>query len=113
MDRRQHERSDLEGPVNFRWKTLGGIRRGQGTIRNISRGGIFVSTSKPPPVAVRLRLRVLFGSFFPGSRLVLQTNARVVRAESSSQPKVPAGFAAVLQSYILRNENEIIERVKQ
>jgi hypothetical protein len=113
MDRRQHERSDLKGPVNFTWKTPGGIRRGKGTIWNISRGGIFVSTSEPPPVGAHLRLHVRFRFFFPGSRLVMQTNARVVRAESSSELKVAAGFAAALQSYILRNENEIIERVKQ
>jgi PilZ domain len=109
MDRRQHERSEVEAPVIFSWRSLGGIRRGDGTIRNISRGGVFVSTGDPPPVGARIRFRVLFRFFFPDSRLVMQTNARVVRAESIAQP---AGFAAALESYTLRNDNEIIERGK-
>jgi PilZ domain len=114
MDRRRHERSDVEAPVNFSWKVpeSAGRRRGEGTIRNISRGGVFVSTGDHPAVGARVRFHIFFRSFFPGSRLVMQTNAVVVRTEPSSQAEVRTGFAAALESYTLRNEEEIIERVK-
>jgi len=40
----------------------------------------------------------------------MQTTAQVVRVEPSSQGKAPAGFAAALKTYILRNEKEVVEQ---
>ena len=51
-----------------------------------------------------------FRSFLASSRLVMQTTAQVVRVEPSSQGKAPAGFAAALKTYILRNEKEVVEQ---
>ena len=111
MDRRRHGRYDLEAPLRFSWKGPGDVRhRAEGTIRNISVGGIFIFTDDPPPVGARVRFCVYFRSFLARSRLVMQTTAQVVRAEPSPQGKAPAGFAAALKTYILRNEKEVVEQ---
>lgn len=112
MDRRLHERSDIETPAKFSWKDPEAIRnhRGQGATRNLSLGGVFVSTGDRPPLGARVRLHVSFRSAHPDSRLVLHATARVVRAESGSQAGLPTGFAATFETYTLRNEKEIVER---
>jgi PilZ domain len=111
MDRRQHGRFDLEAPLRFSWKGPGDVRhRAEGRIRNISVGGVFVFTDDPPPVGARVRFCVYFRSFLARSRLVMQTTAQVVRVEPSPQGTAPAGFAAALKTYMLRNEAEVVER---
>jgi PilZ domain len=113
--RRRHERSDVEAPVNFSWKGSADVRQhqGEGTLQNISRGGVFIRTGDPPPLGTRVKFKLFFRSFVPDSRLVMQASARVVRAEPSSQAGARAGFAATLKIYILRNDKEIIELVKR
>ena len=111
MDRRRHERCDLEAPLRVSWKGPGDVRhRAKGMVRNLSGGGVFVSTDDPPPVGARVRFYLYFRSFLASSRIVMQTTAQVVRVEPSSQGKVPAGFAATLETYILRNEKEVVEQ---
>jgi len=111
MDRRRHERYDLEAPLSFSWKDQQGIyHRADGTMKNISRGGVFVSTPAPPPVGVKVRFRVFFRFLHARSRLVMKTTARIVRVQTGQPGETPPGFAGALKSYALRNEKEFTER---
>jgi|SRR6516165_7250014 hypothetical protein len=109
MDRRRHERTEMESPAKFSWQSPGSSpdHQAEGKTRNISLGGVFVSTSDLPAVGRYIRLQVFFRSVFPGSRLVLQTSAEVVRAEIST---ASSGFAATFEVYVLRNETEVLEQ---
>jgi hypothetical protein len=110
MDRRQHERYELEGPVSFSWGDPGNRCRRHGLLQNISGGGVFVSTDQSPPEGSEIRFRVSFHSLFAGSRLVLRAHARVTRVESAARAEERSGFAAALGSFTLRNDkNELIE----
>src|SRR5262245_42457576 len=111
MDRRRHERRDLEAaPLKFLWKDQKGVRhRGEGIVHNISGGGLYVSTPDPPPVGAPVRFDVFFPYFLAGSRLVLRTTAQVVRVDSSSQGEGLAGFGVVMRTYTLRKEKEVVQ----
>lgn len=59
-ERPEHEerRESVRVPVrlNMQFQTAGELRRC--LLTNLSRGGVFVSTSSPPPIGTRLRLRI-------------------------------------------------------
>jgi hypothetical protein len=110
MRRRRNERFDLEIPLNFSWKDPEGVHhRAKGVVRNISGAGVFISTYDTPPVNTRVRFNLSFRSFLAGSRLVMQTNAQVLRVEPNPRIDAAPGFAAAIKTYTLRNEKEIIK----
>jgi hypothetical protein len=106
MDRRLHERFDLQATAHFSWKDAGGLRwSAHGTTRDISERGLFVVTPDVPPsgTAVRLEVRACSGR---GAGLLVQTKGQVVRVEVNEQPASEAGrvgFAVATRSLILRN----------
>lgn len=103
MQRRRHERCDCEVPLNFGWEDPeGASHQASGTVRNISAGGVFISTDNLPPVRSRIRFTLYFRFFLENSRLVMRTSAEVLRMQQS-------GFAAAINAYVLYRENEIIE----
>ena len=109
MERRRHERYDVEAALCFCWKRAGNARHDvEGVARDISGGGVFIFTRDPPPVGSTVRFSIFFSSFLPSSRLVMEAVAQVVRLESPGEAR--PGFAAVLRAYKLRNEEEIVER---
>lgn len=112
MDRRRHERYDLESPLTFSWKEAGGARhRQRGLLRNMSGGGVFVRTNQSPPEGTRVQFRMSFRSFFADSRLVLWACAEVLRVESAPALETDSGFAAAIKTFTLRNaERRLIER---
>jgi hypothetical protein len=112
MDRRRHERYDLEAPLSFSWNSLGGIRRRQkGLLRNMSGDGVFVSTGDSPPEGARIQLNMSFHYLFTGSRLVLRACAQVVRVELAAPVQGHAGFAAAIKTFTLRNDKRnLLER---
>jgi PilZ domain len=112
MDRRRHERYELEAPVNFSWNDSGGFRRRhQGVLRNISGGGVFVLAEEAPPSGVRIRFKVPFHYSFAGSPLVIQASAQVVRVELAAAIGELAGFAVAIKNFTLRNrDKKLIER---
>jgi hypothetical protein len=110
MDRRQHERYEVNAPLCYSWRRAGNAWHDmQGVVHDISGGGVFISTPDPPPVGTTVRFCVFFSSFVENSKLVMEATARVVRLDV--QKKAPPGFAAALKAYTLRNEEEIIEQV--
>jgi PilZ domain len=110
MDRRQHERCELEVPLRFFWKDFGAVRhRAEGVVRNISGRGVFISAHALPPLGAHVRFYLFFRNFHAGSRLVMRTTARVVRLESPTGANTLTGFAAVLETYTLRNKKEVVE----
>ena len=112
MDRRRHERFDLEALVKSFWQDRAGTRyRGQGLARDISAGGLFVLTHDLPPLEVDVRLEVFFRSFLAGSRLALRINSRVVRVEKDPRVKERDGFAVAVKTFMLRNDDgEVLEQ---
>jgi hypothetical protein len=107
MDRRQHERYDLQASLSFSWKDSGGVRQCQkGLLSNISGGGFFVSTPDSPPIAVRVQVRVSLRNVFAGTPLVLRARARVVRVELPAEVAGRAGFAAAMMAFTLRHEGK-------
>jgi PilZ domain len=111
MDRRQHERYDLEAPLSFSWNGPRGVRhRLQGLLRNMSGGGVFVSTSESPPEGTRIQFSMSFHSVLAGSRLVLRACAQVVWVEVAAV-QGRGGFAAAIKTFTMRNnEKKLIER---
>src|SRR5271168_418392 len=103
MDRRQHERFDLQATAQFSWQDALGVRwRGRGLTRDISETGVFVETRDAPPSGTPVRLEVRAYSV-SGSGLLMQTKGNVVRVEVSNQPANGVGFAVVTRSLVLRN----------
>lgn len=112
MDRRRHERYELEGPLSFSWRSPRGVRhRQRGLLHNMSGGGVFVSTDDLPPQGGRIQFSLSFHYFFAGSRLVLRARAQVLRVELTAGAQGRAGFAAAIESFTLRNDQKkLIER---
>jgi len=68
-DRRTSVRYPITGEVQFQWHSRDGQRYdGDGVIRNIGKGGVFIESDSTPPVASVLTLTV---------RLPAQSNADV------------------------------------
>jgi hypothetical protein len=106
MDRRLHERFDLEASASFSWKDEGGIRwRGRGLTRDISETGVFIVAADVPPSGSPVRLEVhAYSEAGPG--LLMQTKGKVVRVEAvgaKTQVAIGTGFAVVTNSLVLRN----------
>jgi len=111
MERRRHERWEIDAALRFHWKAAGETRRhGEGIARNMSAGGVFVSTNHPPSVGTRVRFRIAFSSLRGASTLVMDTIVEVVRVVPGAEGEQQPGFAGVLKTYTLRNEDEVIER---
>jgi hypothetical protein len=110
MDRRRHERYGLQAELSYLWKDPRDVSyHAQGLARDISTGGIFVSTDDLPPTGANVRIDVSIRSILARSRLVIQANGRVVRVQPGPA-KGQAGFAAAIETFTLRNEDgEIIE----
>jgi PilZ domain len=112
MDRRQHERYDLQAPLTFSWNGPGGARhRRQGLVRNMSGGGLFVSTGHSPPEGARIQFNMSLSSLLASSQLILRAYAQVVRVELAAPVQARAGFAAAIKTFTLRNDKKkLIER---
>ena len=111
MDRRQHERYDVEAPVSFCWNGPGGVHRHQGLVRNMSGGGVFVATHDSPPERARIQFKVSFRCLFPCSRLVIRARAQVVRVALTAPQPGRVGFAAAMKTFTLCNDKKkLLER---
>jgi len=111
MERRQHERYELQTPLSFSWKRARGVRcRREGLLRNISGGGVFVATSEVPPVGSEVRFRVSIHSVLAWSRLVLHGTVSVVRTDPTLRADALPGFGAAMKSYTLRNQKQVLEK---
>jgi hypothetical protein len=111
MDRRQHERYNLPVTLSFSWRDpCGVLQRRRGLLRNISGGGVFVSTQDWPQDGASIRLNVSFRAVFPGAPLVLRAVAQVVRLESCAELEGRAGFAAAIKTFTLRQRPEVTNR---
>jgi hypothetical protein len=103
MDRRQHDRYELQANARFSWKDTGGARwRGRGLTRDISEAGVFVVTRDAPPSGTPVRLEVQACSA-AGSGVLVRTKGQVVRVEVNEQPASGLGFAIVTRSLVLRS----------
>ena len=106
MERRQHERYDLQAPVSFSWKDSQGVRqRGKGILLNISGGGLFVATRGLPPQEARMRFIVSFRTVFADTHLVVRASAQVVRMEAG-EAEGRVGFAAAIKTFTLRSDQK-------
>lgn len=107
MDRRQHERYDIQAPVRFSWKDLTDVRqRGKGLLTDISGGGLFVSTPDSPPEGARIRLSVAFRTVFAGAGLVIRGVGAVVRVELPREAEGRLGFAAAIETFSFRSNHK-------
>jgi len=104
MDRRQHERYNVEARLRFSWTSKGTSRRGQGVLRNISGGGVFVATTELPPEGTNIQFNTSLEYFVAGSRLLIRGVAQVVRVALSARAKTGTGFAAAITALKLRND---------
>ena len=108
MERRQHERNGgLNATVVFSWKDSEHIsRRHRGWLLNISGGGAFVATCDFPPVGARIRLSVSFRTIFADTRLAIRARAEVIRVQLAKEVGGCTGFAAVISSFTLHNQEK-------
>ena len=103
MDRRKHERYDLQVPLSFSWKDLRKIRqRHEGLLSNISGGGLFILTDDPPPKGSRVHVRVSIPTVSPGRELIIRATGKVVRLESAVGAEAREGFATVFDRVSVR-----------
>lgn len=111
MERRRHQRYDLEAALSFVWKDSAGVpKRAGGHLRDISGGGVFVWSDDLPSMGAGVRFEMLVRSILPGSRLIIQGKGQVLRVDVGLIPKAPAGFAASVTTLTLRNENaDVVE----
>jgi PilZ domain len=108
MDRRHHQRYELQATARFSWKDAAGARfEGQGLTRDISEKGVFILTPHVPPSGTTVRLEVRAPSH-SGSGLLIQSRGQVVRAERVSLAQAGAGFAAATSSLKLRDCNPVV-----
>jgi PilZ domain len=106
MERRRHQRYDLEAALSFAWKDLSGVRKSaEGFLRDISGGGVFVWTDDLPLRGVDVRFEVRVRSVLPSSQLVIQGKGQVLRVEVGLTPNAPTGFSASVATFTLCNEN--------
>lgn len=94
VNRRGPCRFGLRATVICRWKDdEGGAHEIDGLARDISRGGVYVFSSVPPPAGIRLGVEVLLPPLRPGLRQVqLQCEGEVVRVERDAHT---SGFAVM------------------
>jgi hypothetical protein len=111
MERRRHQRYDLEAFVGFVWQDpTGAPKHGEGFLRDISGGGVFVCSNDLPSMGAGVRFEVLVRSVLPDSRLIIQGRGQVSRVEVGLPPQAPTGFATAVTTFALRKENaDVIE----
>ncbi len=113
MERRQHERYDLQAPVSFSWKdSSGACGRYKGLLLNISGSGFLVSTCDLPPEGARIHLSVSFRTVIAGTRLMVRAKAQVVRVESPGEGEGRIAFAAAIKSFTLRSNQKKLSNQK-
>lgn len=95
MDRRRHQRFDLNGRVSCSWNDTEGIRRvSEGITRDVSECGMYVLADCLPLQGTAIQLEVSF-SFNDQSEIRMRTRGKVLRVECMN-PK--PGFAAASET---------------
>jgi len=98
-EQRLGERVPLELPVHLEWQTARGLQRLDGTTRNISGNGIFVTIRR----RIRNRAPISFRLDLPpevtGAPVQLLGHGRVVRNTGSVEAP---GIAAIIDEYEIR-----------
>jgi hypothetical protein len=90
--RRAFRRFQLAVPVLFRWREQDEHRE-VGCCVNIGLGGLFVLSTKFPPVATEVQVEVMLPAFDPAAREVrINCVGRVIRTQQSGHLSL-AGFA--------------------
>jgi hypothetical protein len=108
MERRKHQRYDVEAPLTFSWQDSKNVhRRQRALLSNISGNGLFVSTLYSPPKGACIHASVSFRTVFGGTPLLLRAVATVVRVEL---PAVEGrdGFAAAIKTFTLHNDPNLL-----
>jgi hypothetical protein len=94
-ERRQNSRYDLLASVDFKWEDANGNnRRGAGFIRDVSLGGLFVMSVRPPPVGAAIEFEICIKSSLASSPHLIQAKGQVRRVEVGDQSGMASGFAA-------------------
>lgn len=97
MDRRRHQRFDLNGRVSYSWNDIGGTRRvSEGITRDVSECGVYVFTDCLPLAGTAIQIEVSF-SFDDQSEIRMRTRGKVLRVESKGMNPKP-GFAAASET---------------
>jgi len=94
MERRKDARHWVSGTARFRLKGMTEASREQtGTLRNVSKCGLFVETADPPPVGTEILIQFEFDS--PGKRpaVSIKTKGHVSRVELDRAGGSKRGFA--------------------
>jgi hypothetical protein len=90
--RRAFRRFQLAVPALFRWRETGEHRE-MGCCTNIGLGGLFVLTTKHPPLAAEVQVEVMLPAFDPAAREVrINCVGRVIRTQECGYVSA-AGFA--------------------
>lgn len=90
--RRAFRRFQLAVPALFRWREAEEYRE-VGCCANIGMGGLFVLTTKQPPLAAEVQVEVMLPAFDPAAREVrINYVGRVIRTQESGYLS-SAGFA--------------------
>lgn len=108
MELRKFIRYPMEAPANFSWvDPLGHPHGGEGSIRDISVGGVFLFTPTPPPPGSLVRMRIAFPMLPDAvSGMRMETEARVLRVELPEQAEEISGFAALTESFFLQEREQ-------
>ena len=95
MDRRRNERHPIDGTAWFDWKDRQGTRQEQsGRLRNVSEGGIFVETDKPPPVGTEISIEFEFNRAGMTPNVAFKAKGKISRVEPDQESDRSSGFAA-------------------
>lgn len=107
VDLRKSPRYPVDAPADFSWiDSLGKAHGGEGHLRDISVGGVFLLTPTPPPPGALVRLRIalpLLPDAVSGMRMEAET--RVLRVELPDPVSDRRGFAALTESFILQEQD--------
>lgn len=76
-DKRKFKRYVSDLKAHFGRIGANGAEDGEGDVRNISRGGIFIHTEKPLPIGSEIKLKVTITSPF-GEQQEVESEAKVV-----------------------------------
>ena len=96
--RRTFRRFQLAVPALFRWREEKEHRE-IGCCANIGMGGLFVLTTKHPPLAAEVQIEVMLPAFDPAAREVrINCIGRVIRTQDSGHLSA-AGFAVAAGSF--------------
>ncbi|MFY9530043.1 MAG: PilZ domain-containing protein [Candidatus Acidiferrales bacterium] len=101
-------RYPVQGRVSFWWKDEDGKQRqGEGTSRDISETGTFVSALACPPVGADVELRIFLVALPNATRAPrIELEGQVLRVEQTAEGMGSSGFAVLTQDAILRENDE-------